>query len=83
PENSTFVLRDGRKIWYEIDDPLVFKAVSALAHPGMNSTMLNVMRKFKRLFTNMTTTTPTFIIRNLIRDTLQALATSPVSMNPV
>lgn len=82
PENSTFVLREGRKIWYEIDDPLVFKAVSALSHPGMNSTMLDVMRKFKRLFTNMITTTPTFILRNLIRDTLQALATSPVAKNP-
>ncbi|WP_328186885.1 LPD38 domain-containing protein [Marinobacter sp. OP 3.4] len=83
PENSTFVLRDGRKIWYEIDDPLVFKAVSALSHPGMNSTMLDIMRKFKRLFTNMITTTPTFILRNLIRDTLQALATSPVAKNPL
>ena len=80
-ENSTFVLRDGQKIWYEIDDPLVFKAVTALAHPGMNSAAMKVMRGFKRLFTNMTTTTPQFVVANLLRDSMQASATSEVSKN--
>lgn len=80
-ENSTFILRDGQKVWYEIDDPLVFKAVTALAHPGMNSTAMKVMRSFKRLFTNLTTTTPQFVIANLLRDSMQAAATSEVSKN--
>lgn len=80
-ENSTFILRDGQKIWYEIDDPLVFKAVTALAHPGMNSTAMKMMRGFKRLFTNLTTTTPQFVIANLLRDSMQAAATSEVSKN--
>lgn len=80
-ENSAFILRDGQKIWYEIDDPLVFKAVTALAHPGMNSTAMKMMRGFKRLFTNLTTTTPQFVIANLLRDSMQAAATSEVSKN--
>lgn len=80
-ENSTFVLRDGQKTWYEIDDPMVFKAVTALAHPGMNSTAMKVMRGFKRIFTNFTTTTPQFVIANLLRDSMQASATSEVSKN--
>lgn len=80
-ENSTFVLEDGVKAWYEIDDPLVFKAVTALAHPGMNSTAMKVMRGFKRLFTNLTTTTPQFVLANLLRDSMQASATSEVSKN--
>lgn len=81
PENSTFVMRDGQKVYYEIDDPLVFKAVTALAHPGMNSTAMKVMRSFKRLFTNFTTITPQFVIANLLRDSMQASATSEVSKN--
>lgn len=80
-ENSTFILRDGQKVWYEIDDPLVFKAVTALAHPGMNSSAMKTMRGFKRLFTNLTTTTPQFVIANLLRDSMQASATSEVSKN--
>lgn len=80
-ENSTFVLRDGVKHWYNIDDPLVFKAVTALAHPGMNSSAMQMMRGFKRLFTNLTTITVQFVTANLLRDSIQATATSEVSKN--
>ncbi|TDX29090.1 hypothetical protein DFO67_108134 [Modicisalibacter xianhensis] len=79
--NSTFVMRNGQKVFYQIDDPLVFKAITSLAHPGMNSAAMKVMRGFKRVFTNMTTVTPQFVIANLIRDSLQASATSQVSKN--
>lgn len=78
---STFVMEKGRKVFYEIDDPLVFQALTALAHPGMNSTAMKVMRGFKRVFTNLTTTTPQFMVANLIRDSLQATATNEVSKN--
>lgn len=78
---STFVMREGEKVFYQIDDPLVFKAITALASPGMNSTAMKVMRWFKRIFTNLTTITPQFMIANYIRDSLQAPATSEVSKN--
>jgi hypothetical protein len=80
-KRSTFVMENGQKAFYEIDDPLVFTALTALAHPGMNSMAMKVMRGFKRVFTNLTTTTPQFMIANLIRDSLQASATSDVSKN--
>lgn len=80
-KKSTFVMEKGRKTFYEIDDPLVFQALTALAHPGMNSTAMKVMRGFKRVLTNLTTTTPQFMVANLIRDSLQATATNNVSMN--
>ncbi|WP_052384078.1 LPD38 domain-containing protein [Litchfieldella xinjiangensis] len=78
---STFVMKNGKKVFYAIDDPLVFSALTALAHPGMNSTAMKVMRAFKRVFTNLTTVTPQFVVANLIRDTLQATATNNVSKN--
>ena len=80
-KRSTFVMENGQKAFYEIDDPLVFTALTALAHPGMNSMAMKVMRGFKRVFTNLTTTTPQFMVANLIRDSLQASATSDVSKN--
>ncbi|MDR5867916.1 LPD38 domain-containing protein [Halomonas koreensis] len=78
---STFVMEGGKKAYYQIDDPLVFEALTSLAHPGMNSAMMKVMRGFKRVFTNLTTTTPQFMVANLIRDSLQATATNDVSKN--
>ncbi|MCP1366305.1 hypothetical protein BIS06_13855, partial [Halomonas sp. BBD48] len=38
--NSTFVMRNGQKVFYQIDDPMVFKAITSLAHPGMNSSAM-------------------------------------------
>lgn len=81
PKTSTFVLEDGKRVFYEIDDPLVYEALTTLSDPGLNSTAVRVMSSFKRLFTNMTTVTPQFIVANLMRDLMQATATSPVSKN--
>lgn len=80
PKTSTFVLEDGKRVFYEIDDPLVYEALTTLSDPGLNSTAVRVMSSFKRLFTNMTTVTPQFIVANLMRDLMQATATSPVSV---
>lgn len=78
---STFVLVDGQQQWYNIDDPLVFEALSMISDSGLNTATVKVMSAFKRAFTNMTTITAQFIAANLLRDSMQATATSPVSMN--
>jgi len=80
-KTSTFVLEDGEQAYYQIDDPLVFQSLTALTTAGMNGTAMKIMRGFKRLFTNMTTITPQFMVANLIRDSLQAVATNEVSKN--
>jgi hypothetical protein len=76
---STFVLKAGVKQWYNIADPLVFEALSSLSDAGLNNAAVRAMSFFKRLLTNMTTVTPQFIIANLLRDSMSATATSPVS----
>lgn len=78
---STFVLEGGKKVFYEVDDPMVFESITTLADPGLNSTAVKVMGAFKRVFTQLTTATPQFIIANTFRDLLQASATSPTSKN--
>lgn len=80
-KNSTYVLRDGIKSWYDINDPLTFKALSALQDGGLNTPAMRIGRAFKRFFTNMTTITPQFVVANALRDTMSAVATSPVSGN--
>lgn len=80
-KTSTFIMEDGEQAYYEIDDPLVFQSLTALNNAGLNNAAMKIMRGFKRLFTNLTTTTPQFMIANLIRDTLQATATNDVSKN--
>nr|WP_298166485.1 LPD38 domain-containing protein [uncultured Pseudomonas sp.] len=81
PKSSTFVLKGGERIWYQIDDALVFEALTSLADPGLNNFAVRTMAKFKRVFTNMTTITPQFIVANFLRDSMQAAATTPVSKN--
>lgn len=78
---STFIMRKGRKEFYQVNDPLVFNSLTALAHTGFNSSAMKVLRFFKRTFTNLVTATPQFQLANLMRDSMQAVATSDVSKN--
>jgi len=43
-KNSTFVLEDGEQAFYQIDDPLVFQALTALTTAGMNNPAMKIMR---------------------------------------
>ncbi|WP_022727209.1 LPD5 domain-containing protein [Fodinicurvata sediminis] len=79
---STFVLKNGERQWYDIEDGLTFKALSALNHAGLNNPAMKILRGFKRIFTNMTTITPQFMVANTLRDSLSAMATSPTSPVP-
>ncbi|MCL7941230.1 LPD5 domain-containing protein [Halomonas sp. ATCH28] len=78
---STFVMEGGQKVFYEVDDPMVYNAITALGHNGMNSTLMKALRGFKRIFTNTVTVTPQYILANLMRDSIQAPATSDISKN--
>jgi phospholipid N-methyltransferase len=82
-KQATFVLRDGQKVWYDIHDELVFQSLTALNSTGMNGTAMKTMRWFKRIFTNMTTSTPQFLVANLLRDSLSSMAVADLKFNPV
>lgn len=81
PKTSTFVLEDGKRVFYQVDDPIVFDSLTALSDPGLNNMAVRTMGAFKRLLTNMVTVTPQFIIANTMRDLMQATATTPTSKN--
>ncbi|WP_299202596.1 LPD38 domain-containing protein [uncultured Amphritea sp.] len=80
-KNSTFVLNDGIKQWYNIEDSLVFEALTSLNDPGTGSFSRRMMRSFKRIFTSFTTASPQFMVANGIRDTLHSMAIGNLSYN--
>ena len=79
--SSTFVLENGKKQWYNIEDHLVFEAISSMSDPAANTFSIKLMRKFKRMFTRGITASPQFIIAGGIRDTMHAMAVSNLSYN--
>ncbi len=73
---STWVMRDGKKVWYNVDDPLLFDAISSLDPVQLNFFGFKTAAKFKSAFTDIVTLSPKFILRNYIRDVFQTQATS-------
>ncbi|SOE35295.1 LPD38 domain-containing protein [Delftia acidovorans] len=75
------VMREGVAEHWAIEDPYLVDAISAMSYtpPGI----VKVMAPFKRLLTFGVTVNPTFKIRNLIRDSLSAIAQSDLSYNPL
>lgn len=84
---STYIMREGKRVYYEVDDPFVFEAISTMEKSarkdGWLETATDVGSIFKAGFTHLTTITPQFIIGNTIKDAVSALATSPIGANPI
>jgi hypothetical protein len=66
------VLRDGKPVYYQISDPLLLRSLTAVNQAAWNNAGMKAMRFFKRLLTRGVTSTPDFMLRNLVRDTLHA-----------
>ena len=81
-KNAVFVRKNGRQIWYEIDEPLVLQSLKALNWNGWNNPAMGTLRNFKRWLTIGVTAAPAFRIRNLVRDTIHSIAVGKLSYNP-
>ncbi|MFY3697382.1 LPD5 domain-containing protein [Achromobacter xylosoxidans] len=74
----------GQERHYLVSDPLVLNALTALHYVGSNDPFTKAARKFKHALTVGVTISPTFRVRNLLRDTIQAMAIdSNLSTNPL
>lgn len=73
------VMEQGQTKHYTIDDPYIMEAVTALNYqpPGFFSPFST----FKKWLTIGVTASPTFKIKNLMRDSLQAIGTAPMNYN--
>lgn len=66
----------------QTDGPYILNAITALEYAGMKNPVMNAMGTMKHVLTVGVTASPYFKIRNLIRDSLQAIGTSNLSYNP-
>ena len=66
--------------YFRVDDPHLLDAVASI---GFTTKVWKPMADFKRYLTFGVTVNPTFKIRNLIRDSIQAVGTADLSYNPV
>lgn len=79
--NVDFVFRDGKKEFYEIVDDLLFEAIGMLG-PQSHNIAVNILGGFANILRRGTTATPTFQIKNFIRDTMNAFTLSKGRMVP-
>lgn len=82
-KGAVWIMREGKKAWYTVDDPLVLEALESLSFTGYDNPMMRAAGKFKRMLTISVTIDPSFRIRNLARDMLSAIATADVGFNPI
>ncbi|WP_321404013.1 LPD38 domain-containing protein [Maridesulfovibrio sp.] len=66
------VLRDGKPVYYHVGDPLLLRSLTAVNLQSWNNMGMKAARFFKRLLTTGVTSTPDFMLRNLVRDTVHA-----------
>ena len=66
--------------YFKVDDPHLMDAIGSI---GFTTKVWKPMADFKRYLTFGVTVNPTFKLRNLIRDSIQAVGTAELSYNPV
>ena len=72
---------EGVRRWFMIEDPMLLDSLRAIGYNGFNGPVMKMMGKFKRWLTLGVTVSPTFRIRNVIRDSLSMIGTNPASYN--
>jgi hypothetical protein len=81
-DKGTVTIREnGKEHHYLIDDPFIFDAITAMEFAGFGGPAMKVMGAFKRWLTIGVTASPTFKVRNLIRDSISAIGTAELSYN--
>ena len=80
-EAHVYVMRDGKKEVYEINDHFVLTSLLQLNWSGPSGKFNQALSEFKRVLTITVTASPAFKIRNLMRDSLQSIAVGEMSYN--
>lgn len=82
-KKTVWFQENGKKVEYLVTDPFVMTAITSLEYAGMRNGVMDAMTKFKHALTIGVTASPAFKVRNLIRDSLQAIGTSDLGYNPI
>ncbi len=82
-KDSVTVMVDGKPTHYTVENPLLTDALLSINTAQLNHPILRVFGWFKRTLTGAVTIDPAFKIRNLIRDSIQAMALAELPFNPI
>lgn len=80
--NVVAVLQGGKPVWFEVGDPIAYRALKAIDRPVMNE-VVKWLGLPKRIGQASITTTPEFWIANMARDTFMGAVMSRSGFVPV
>lgn len=80
-KNAVWFMDKGEKRHYLVSDPYVMIAIQGLEYAGMKGPLMDALSTMKNVLTIGVTASPFFKVRNLIRDSVQAIGTSQMSYN--
>lgn len=80
-KGAVWFMKDGKQMWYKVEDSHLMTALEGLDFAGMKGPIWSALAKPKHWLTMGVTASPFFKVRNLIRDSLQAIGTSDLSYN--
>ncbi len=63
------VMWKGRPYWFNVEDPALLRALTAIGEKPRTGYAINVGRSMRRLLTTGVTLDPAFMLRNFVRDT--------------
>lgn len=75
------VRENGEIAYYAVNDPNLLDCISLINYVGPKNIFLNTAKGFNNMLRYGVTLSPAYKVRNLIRDTIQSAAVSPLSMN--
>lgn len=80
---TVWFMDQGQKRHFLVGDPYVLEAINSLEYAGLRGPLMDALSKMKHVLTVGVTASPAFKVRNLIRDSLQAISLSGLSYNPL
>ena len=82
-KGSIWAMHNGQQQHYLVQDQMVLDALTMLHNQGFKGSIMDAMRTMKHVLTTGVTISPTFRVRNLIRDSISALSVSDLKFNPM
>jgi hypothetical protein len=79
--NTVWFMDGGKERHFLVEDAHLLEALNGLEFAGLRGPMMEALSQFKHWLTVGVTASPAFKVRNLIRDSVQAVAVSGLSYN--
>ncbi len=80
--NVVAVLQHGKPIWFEVGDPILYRALSSIDRP-VQPWIVKWLGLPKRIGQTTVTLTPDFLVRNIARDTIVGGVMSRAGFRPI